>query len=312
MSADSLKKIWLTAAVLLLCAVAGLYWSNIRLVQSLRGNLAFADKSGTVPEFAKIVVSRPDNVITVYDDDKMWRVVEADNYYAGFKLMRSLSASIASAHIGREAAPDEVEQADWTSVALFDRQGQKQSEVMISAAARPGSHYLRYPDAKEVYLSDWKTQLPESLSSWTRQPLLAFSGVEISRFKSGDVFLSRRYEGAAFYDSRTNRPYGRYDYVRVFDLLADLRYDKVLSSQEFEQGLYPNLRTIELTTFDGLISSLRIYTDYKEYWLSVSLSTTTLPSNSISDYIEHNRIFYDDWWFRLPADAGRMLFMFKL
>lgn len=312
MSAASIKKIWLTAVILFLGAVISLYWSNVRLERSLRGNLVFSDNAGNIPEFSKIVISRPNNVITVYEDDIVWRVAEADNYYAGFNLMRSLADGIASAHIGREAVSDGIDKEEWTVVALFDRQGNKQSEVRISAADKPGNHYIRYPKDEKIYLSDWKTQLPVSLSSWTRQPLLAVNGGEISSFKTGDVSLSRRYEGTAFFDSRTKRAYGRYDYIRIFDILADLRYDKVLSSQEFDEGLYPNLRTLELTTFDGLVSTLRIYTDYNEYWLSVKLSSTSLPSNDVNDYIKHNSIFYDDWWFRLPADAGRMLFMVKL
>ena len=112
MSAASVKKIWLTAAILFLGAVISLYWSNVRLEQSLRGNLVFSDNAGNIPEFSKIVISRPDNVITVYKDDIVWRVAEADNYYADFNLMRSLTDAVSSAHIGSEAVSVAIDKED--------------------------------------------------------------------------------------------------------------------------------------------------------------------------------------------------------
>lgn len=308
MRANKLVKIWSVALVLMCAAGFGLYATEQSLRRNLRGNLVFATAEGNALNVAAVTM---DDNITAYNDDGVWRVTQADNYYAAFNLQRALLDNIATARLGGEVTEPLSADTSWTTLAVTDT-AQRQYTVQISNAHRLGAHYVRYPQNPAVYRSNWKAQLPQDLASWTRQPLLEFKGVDVSRLSVGRDTIYRNQDGAPFQEQPTGHTYRRYDYFQLFDTLNDLRYEQVLSSQEFDGSKFANTRTIEFTTFEGLVCRLVVYTDFNEYWASIKISTTTLPSNAVRDYIANNGMFYDDWWFRLPAATGRMLFMFKL
>lgn len=308
MQANKLIKIWGLALVLMFATGLSLYWNEKELRQNLLGNLVFATAEGNALNVASIAMG---DDVTTYNDDGMWRVSQADNYYAAFKLLRTLLDNIAAARLGGKRTEPLPADTEWTTLTVTDSE-QKQYKVQISNAHKMGIHYVRYPQDSAVYRSNWKVQLPQDLVSWTRQPLLEFNGVDINRLSVGRDTIYRNQDGAPFQEQQTGHTYRRYDYFQLFDTLNDLRYDKVLSSQEFDVASFANTRTIEFTTFEGLVCRLVIYTDFNEYWASVKISTTNLPSNAVRDYIASNTMFYDDWWFRLPSATGRMLFMFKL
>lgn len=311
MPINSLKKIWIITLISTIVAGVCLYYTNQSLHDSLKGNQVFADIAQNQTKIKKIVIKHPKESIILYNDDNLWQVENADNYYADFSLVQNLQESIASAKFGKEIMELPDSNFTWTELEVYGAD-KLIGKVQINNASAVGTHKLRIPEQNKIYQSNWKMQLPTDIMSWLPQPLLKFNDVDVSRLEVNDKIISRRYEGATFYDKQTNLPYRQYEFLQVFDLLTDLRFDKVSSSQEFDNTLYPVNNKIILHTFDGLITELNIFTNYSEYWLQISLSTTTLPSHKVNDYIEYNSFLYKDWWFRLPAHIGRSLFMFKL
>ena len=310
MLARSLRNIWLVTALLLTVSLVCLHFSERNIRQSLRGDLLFADIEGNVPLYDQIEISEGDKKITLQKDENFWRVLEADNYYAHFGKMQTLQDSIASAKVGTKIKPT-TQVSAWTTVTLFER-GKKVGAAEIGNAANPEKHYIRYPGQDNIYLSSWQAQLPLSRNSWTLQPLLSIKQVETKKIETENRTISRREEGAAFYNNQTHLPYTRLDSSRLFMVLADLRYEQVLSSQEFDEQRYTSIRHLSLTSFEGLITTMSIHTDFEKYWLKVELSATSLPSKETNEYIAKNKILYDDWWFELSPEAGKVLYSFNL
>lgn len=310
MSENKLRNIWLLAILLTVSAFVCLFMANQKMKASLKGDLIFASAEGEIPAFDAIKINKEGKQITLRRDDNFWRVEEADNYYANFTKIQSLLENITTSKIGTEIEPN-TKNINWTSVTLLN-QNQKVGTVEISNATSPATHYIRYPGKNKIYLSNWQTQLPLSLSSWTQQPLLAIKKITIKKIEKDDVIIARRGEGSAFYDVQRNLPYIRSDYLQMFDILNDLRYDKVLSSQEFDNERYAIIEQIRLTSFDGLITTIQIYTDFQRYWIKIELSETTLPSKETKEYIAKNKILYEDWWFEVTPEIGQSLFSLRL
>lgn len=310
MLARSLRNICLVSISLLIMSLICLHFSERNIRQSLRGNLLFADTEGNIPLYDQIEISSKDKKITLQKDEIFWRVPEADNYYAHFAKLQTLQESISSAKVGAKIKPA-TQVSDWTTVTLFD-QGKKVGAAEIGDAANPERHYIRYPGQDNIYLSSWQAQLPMSLNSWTVQPLLRIKQVEIKKIETDNRTISRREEGAAFYNSQTHLPYTRLESTRLFTVLADLHYEQVLSSQEFDEPRYTSVHRLRLTSFEGLITTLSVHTDFEKYWLKVELSATSLPSTETNEYIAKNKILYDDWWFELSPEAGNILYSFNL
>lgn len=306
MYADSLKKIWITAAVLIGAAAFCLYAVNQRLLSGLRGNQVFAVSE----DIRKVQLSASGKNITLTDDDGLWRVVEADNYYADFNKIHTLLENIRTAKTGRQVEPKTEPQ--WTEVQIFGADNKLLGTAQIGGSTRGGMNYVRYQPQNETYFSGWKMQLSDNVMSWTYQPLLKFEGLDIARLQKGRQAIVRIEEGSAFYDLETKMPYRRYEYLQIFDILSHLQYERVLSSQEFDNGRYPSASSITLTTFDGQITTLRLYTDYHEYWLQIELGVTRLPKTWVVKDVEEKRFLYEDWWFKLSSEDGRTLFMFNL
>ena len=83
------------------------------------------------------------------------------------------------------------------------------------------------------------------------------------------------------------------------------------SPEKFDESQYPYVEKIQISTFDGLVVDLSVYSNYEEYWLKIDISTTRLPSYKIKDYVETNSFLFKNWWFKLPQDEGKILFIFK-
>ena len=118
--------------------------------------------------------------------------------------------------------------------------------------------------------------------------------------------------GETFYEKQTKLPYNQFSYHRFFDLLFDLHYEKVLSSQDFDTSRFVSNQKIKITTFDGLKIELNLYHDGQEYWAKIKMSTTRLPSKKVVEQVDKHQFLYQDWWFKLNDDIGRQLWMFKI
>ncbi len=319
------KQVWLVAGLSLLLLTGIIAFHLHYLSRSIGGNKLFAGIE--ISGVNQIVLQNTHRTITLQKDEDLWRVREADNYYADFSLIRSLFASIENLRLKQkyEVTPenldnfklhnpeDKLNMSDTgTELSLFDASGKKIRQIIIGIRDSMDNQIVRLSDKGDIFAVDGVFTLPKELFSWTKQPLVHYNGLEISAFEYNGERIERYRDGGQFMNLKFNRPYLRMELVRILDILTDLKYDKVLSSQEFDDMRYRHEKTLSVTSFDGLVTDLKLLTDFEEYWVQIRLSTTTLPSVKVNDYIKNNSFLYEDWWFRLSPDTGRTLFQFKL
>lgn len=308
---NSLKKVWIVALILFLCMIVSLYTANTRLMENLRGNLIFTT-SDNIKNIKKIIIENSSEKLTLYEDESVWRIEEADNYYVNFHKIQSLMNAIANAKIGNFLASELKNDLTWTTIKIFDANNKKLGEAMVSNASELDEHYIKYPKDDKIYISTWKLQLPENVISWVPQHNNLVDGVDVNSISKQDVTISRETRGSSFVYAQNKSTYHRFEYVKIFDILTNLQYEKVLSAQEFDENKYPYVEKIHISTFDGFVIDLSVYSNYEEYWLKIDISTTRLPSYKVKDYVEKNSFLFKNWWFKLPQDEGKILFMMKL
>lgn len=306
MQDKNLKTIWISAIISALLALSCLIITQQGFLQSLRGNKIFQSDEQKIN---KIQILSLDSSITLQLDENLWRVMEADNYYADPRKIQKLQKAILEARQGQIAS---IEPSNWATVKIYGEHDHPLGEVNLAQDNKSDISYVRFPHQKEVYQTNWRIPLDESPYFWTLQPLLTLQGTEINKFEKNQTVISRNAEGAVFYNPDTNLPYRRFEYMRIFDILSDLRYEKVLSSQEFDTSRYAYHQAMALTTFDGLFAILDIYTDYKEYWIQLELRTTRLPRKQMVEEVKNKQFLYQDWWFKLKTEDGQRLWMFNL
>lgn len=305
-----LKKIIVVSVVLLCTAITLLYQENLQRYNSLQGNSLFKLSTG-IEGINKVEIQFADNQITLYQDEDMWRVQEVDNYYADFKMIHRLLEEMQSSKKGNEVQLDNDDSQEWVTIKLFDKQDKLLESVMLNNPSQTETHHTKSQDNSKINRTTWGINIPNDAISWVHKPLINFDPNKVSSLIKNDFEIKRNDIGHIFIDSQNNLPYRDYKYLNIFDVLTELWSEKVLSSQEYNQELYPYIQKLTVTTFAGLITEIKIYTDFKEYWVQIDIKTNKLPTQQIKDYVANNKYLYTDWWFKLPPDKGRELFLFS-
>lgn len=322
-----LKHAAVLALITFLGAVASLVWVYQNSRSELIGNLVFAETDDQIGNIAAINIRTPQSNISLVLDNEFWRVKEADYYYAGFDLMRSLFENIKTSRFQRRQAagnadydkyklnnPYQTSADAGTSISILNAEGQELNHLIIGRRDADNLfQFARIPGRKQTaYLLSGQYILPAALSSWTQQPLLNLDAKDIQSIAINGKSVKRPDSAKPFLVFHENKPLKLIRTEKLFKQLAYLSYDQVISAQNFDETRFPIVKSVKITTFDGMIASLDLFTDNNNFWIRLSLSTTALPTTATNDYIKNNAFLYDGWFFQLPPDAGKALSQFDI
>lgn len=317
------------AVIALLCfvmAASALIWVNQNSQSQLIGNLVFAQAVEPSSKIKEIVVRTQQQTITLLPDNDFWHVKEADNYYANFDIIRTLFHNFKESRFIRRqtetpqlisdlslANPYQNSAHAGISVSIIGEKGQEYNQLILGKRDNDNLvQFARIPSLPDIFTITGQFTLPEELSSWTQQPLLALETKDLQALKIGDAKVSRSDTTRPFIIFQNQHPVKLINLESLQRQIIYLNYEKVMSAQNFDDTLYPKHRHLELTTFNGLVYNLDILTDTQEYWLKLTLSTTALPTTETNDYIKNNAFLYDGWFFKLPDNTGRILYQYQL
>ena len=260
----------------------------------------------------KIVMEFSESKVSLNLEENLWRVKEADNYYADADKIRKLQESLQNARLGYLLSNTQNAPGKWVLLKVYSKNDQIVDKFKIGYRPQTKTFYVKQPHQPEIYRINWKMELFDQPQSWTYQPLISLKERDISQLEKNGISIMRQEEGASFYEKQTNLPYNQFSYHRFFDLLSDLHYEKVLSSQDFDTSRFTSSQTIKITTFEGLKIVLSLYHDDREYWAKIKMLTTRLPSFKVVEEVDNQQFLYQDWWFKLNDDIGRQLWRFKI
>lgn len=313
----------------LLYAATAIILANFSFPKQNNGKLVFPATVENGLKLDKVVIKTPRNQTTLLLENNFWLVKEEDYYYANIELLNELFNSLnTSRYRHRQQFSPQIADEDLlaapgqgtpehtgTLIETFAGENPQPMESIIigKETANGLYHFARPLDKEEIWLIDGSYILPDDNYSWLMQPILDYPAEIIEKVvisENNQITLSAS-------RSRSNYPFFTPEQktVPLDALLERFNFfitEKVLSAQNFDETLFPRHRRIELTTFSGMVTVVDLYYDSNDYWVKISLSTTTLPTASVNAYIRDNNFLYDGWFFKIPASNGKVLANFNI
>lgn len=291
----------------ILAAVA-IMLTDLHFPKQSHGQLVFAKTYAQGVDLDKIIISSDEGDVTLLHEDNFWVVKEADYYYANIELINILIQDInnstyyshqqnTSQNLQDTGIDKGVRVRTYSNNTLLN-------DITVGKEAQNSNyHFVKDNSHNNIWLADGKYDLPTEFYSWIMQPISDIPPEIIEKININNNIISRDNPSMPFITTDKK-------IVQAGVLLDNASYVvalNVLSAQNFAPELYPEQKTIYFTTFPGLVVGYHIYSDGKEYWLNMSLTTTPLPKQYVNAYIKENQIFYDGWYFEIPATQGKIL-----
>lgn len=316
MNIKILKSGLLVTLISALIAVLSIVYTNINSNKKNGGDLVFANAYEHINDIGSIVIKDNNKTITLLQEDNLWRVKEADYYYADYVLINELFNDLNTSKFYRKIennpqAIANIKQQHFL-VTIFSKDNKILDEIMIGEKNDRNVYHMALPTigSKNLYLITGKYFIPQNDYSWLQQPLLQIENKQIQYIESDNKKIIRDNPQLPFITILANKTTKEFNATLLESELKYIGFTKVVSAQNFDETLYPESKTYKITTFEGLVINLTILSNGKDYWSKINLSSTNLPTSEINDYIEDNSFLYDDWYFKLNNDTGRIMFNF--
>ena len=298
----------------LLFAAASIMFTNLNYPVQSQGQLVFSQTFRHGGEVDKIILTSKEKTITLAHMDGYWRIAETGGYYANTRLVSKLLQNINDAVflMQRPYSKENLQksglgQGQCLNIETYAGE-QKLDNVCIGRRTTAQTAFAAVSGKNEIWQISGNWQLPEDQASWFLQPLLELPSSMVESLQVDDIKVSRTSPFADFV-----YPDGKAALVKAFlENFAWLPSVEVVPSFGFDRSKFPDVKNIILTSFDGLIVRLTLSCNNQDYWGSITLSTTPLPTSAVNAYIRDNAFLYEDWYFKIPSSAGKALFSYKL
>ena len=308
MKNEFVKRGMIALVLLVFLAIVAVYFTDGKMFARHNGERLFANAYDKVLEVETIHVTTPKDQITLYLEEDVWKVKEAGGYYANYYiLLEDLFPFMENTYYEYKSEEGILDEEDKVSLKIATKDNRVIDEVTIAGTK------VQAVGQDEVYVLDSASKfvVPFDLYSWVVQPLMQIDHKELEKFETvsekGHVVVSRIDVSAPFQHEGKNVEMGK-----VLGAIAYLVFDAVVPEKDFNEDEFKEHKQFKFTTFDGLVVSLDIYHNGKEYWVRQELSTTKMPRSSVKSYVEYNKFLYEGWFFRLNADIAKNIFEYRV
>lgn len=221
-------------------------------------------------KLSSIVVKSEGPKIKLRKLDGSWY---CNGYYAQNALLDNYIEKLSQATIVEAYQGKYSEQAEYE----FDISEQQKFYFSIAPSDKNDQSIVNV-DGKN-YEIDTNIMLPTDLSEYYVQPLLPLADRKIEQ-QVGitgdlDIFYSMRYFGAT---------------QKLSDTGADISY-----------------KSFALISNDGIKFVCGLYKGKDQYWVTVNLKTTIMPTIEADKYVKENGFRYEGWYFAISSEDGNRL-----
>lgn len=289
---------------------------------SMKGELLFPKAAAAPQDIARIIIHTPKDVITLEKDDNLWRVREADMYYANYQMVEKLLGFLLHSRIHRPVELDDAAFADnfvsnASEIVLENGQGKRIESIVVGRRTYNNKFaYVRFSGNERIFLASAAIQLPEYEYAWLQQPLLTLSPTAVRdiiiRRGETETVIGRDIPEYPFWIMEGSRMVRRVDVEDLLSWFKSVGFTNVRSAQNFDEQEFEQKKELKIITFDGLIIDVVVFKNGSEYWLKQKLSATSLPTSEVNAYIKNNGALSDYWYFLLSSYAGSRLWKMPL
>ncbi len=283
-------------AISLLIWATSAFFHNAKYFQKNIGDLVFRNTVESTQNLQEIIITQNEKTATLVLEDSLWRVKEHNSYYANYNLLIGLFNSFNTLYLSGQ--PTTIQDDTSFNIKTFDKSGDILDDISFD------DKNVIYDD-KNIFSYTGNINIPEETFSWLQQPLLNLEERHVESINCQDKTTSRM----SYTDKLINNS-GNKD--KLFSTIIFLSFSDVLPKEDFDFQTAKLENTIKLTTFEGLVITLNIFSHENEYFVEQKLSTTKLPTKAINDYIEENNFLYEGWIFKISKPAGEVLSEYRI
>lgn len=290
---------------------AGFIWLfNANTSENVLGNRVFENADNNI---SSIIFESERLSVTLDKSDNMWRIRQADSYFANHALANALVKFINYAKIYRrvEMTEEEIKKyfSDNITIKIADMNNQPLGKIILSSRKdAPKTAYAQIEGKEGIFKIEEDIVFPTQFMFWLQQPLLNLYPAAIKSLRIDDETVTRQ-RGSKYFYREDKSPYSLSGIEKT---LNNLEFETVISAQNFDEALYPLVKKYTITTFDGMEIELNLFRKEQEIWVQQKISQTTLSTPAISDYIKRNDFLYKYWYFKLSPTTGNILMQEKI
>jgi hypothetical protein len=273
-----------------------------------RGNYFF-NKTRDDVNLNKIALSFNDkNNITFVKNNDLWRIEEADDYYADFSKINTLVELLRNTIIYRADALDNKELISFDNfirIQTYDNNKIVDDAIISSQSDKNKYHYALLNNDNFLYQLSTKIQLSSRINDWLQMPIINLSNSDIKQVDFNELKFYRKSKNEKLMLTGTN--YTKPEIYRLLNNIRNINAEEIKHASNFKRDKYTYLNSFKLTTFDGVIYKIDLYEGDKDYWINVYLDKKQLISQATYNRVKDNLMLYNGWFFKINQDKGKIL-----
>ncbi len=292
------------------------FFSKGKTIYSMsRGNYFFENSRNNLKLHTVIVKFENGKNITLEQQNGIWRIKEADDYFASPFEANALLKFISDTVIFRADKLNKTDKQqhleNTIKITCLDSDG----NILDIAEIAPKKDTNRYHYAllnNNAYLYQLKGNFMPSpvLMDWVQMPFLQIQEDSIKRIKTDNFEVYRRFSDEALKSAEDNEPV-----MHIGQLLNNI---KLLNAEEikhithFSPSEFQKIRHYKITLFNGLIYGVDLYKNTNDYWVNIHLNQELTASSEIVRLMKEQQMLYDGWYFKINNGKGHIIANFSL
>lgn len=306
-------------AVVLLCFLVplfcfGLYQNSKNFYTMSRGNYFFQNTRKQANLETIILDFGNNHTVTIMRREGLWRIKEADDYFAASLMVNILFKFITDTVIYRADAADNNQFSqylkDGIKVTCIDNKGNILDSAVISPKKESGYLYASLKDSPYLYQLNGDFKISPILLDWVQMPILSIDYEEIKHIDTDNFQIYRRFAGDELKSSATKEavPHIR----RLTNNLYLLNAQEIKHVSNLGNADFIKIKHYDVTLLNGMIYSIDIYKKQDDYWLNIKLDNAIISTEEAALILKERRILYDGWFFKIDRNKGQIISDFIL
>lgn len=285
----------LVAVVVLLFVLMFVLVMQFRDDRMMIGGYVFGNAIDNIDEVRHVSMGNENGRINLDYDGGLWRVREADGYYANYLILSYLFNDVYNSkyHNKMGNLPEDVF-FDAVDLKLASGKEKVFDDILIGKKDDVGLYTFVVKDNAQFAISG-RFVLPVDVFSWLQQPTFSLGDDDIM-----SIVVVKNSEAKNV--NVRSIPFIFKDYLKF------MHFEDVRKAQNVDEENAYGHKNFRIETYDGLVIELVIFIMDDAYWATLSLSTSKMPKQKVEDYVRENIFLYDGWYFKVPQSYGDVMY----
>ena len=292
----------------------GISKNNLFFGSLSRGSYFF-EKTRNAPNINKIVMVFPNDwTITLNKTNDLWRVKEADDYFASLPKIKSLINVLRNTIVYRTDYIDK-ENKIFTKDNTIKIMTYSNNKIIDDAFVaikneKNKNHYAMLNNDNKLYQISENFHFFANYMDWVHSPVLVINKNAIKSIFTDNFEVYRSFDGEDFLSDNED------DNIQSIALL--IKHFEFINAIDIKHSIhfdYKKLKKIKhytISLFSGGIYNIYIYSDGNEFWLNIKPDREKIAKESVVTWLNENSILYDGWFFKIDKSIGIVISNFSI